>query len=231
MNQEQKWFYGQRIKVTVKNFLKKNISAQYAASRQEALDIVLGMITAGAVVSRGDSITVDQVGIIPELFKRGQNKIIDPLARDAQGQYLLPELEQRKNKAREVFSSDIFLVGTNAVTMDGKLVNIDAWGNRVAPMIFGPDKVIVIAGVNKIVKDVDAALDRIHNYAAPMNAKRHAIKHQRKDFGDLPCAKGGICVDCNHDWRICRYTTIIEGATIREKERISVVLVGEDLGI
>ena len=98
-------------------------------------------------------------------------------------------------------------------------------------MIFGPDKVIVVAGVNKIVKDVNEALERIHNVAAPMNAKRHYLKHHRPEFGDLPCVRTGRCVDCNHGWRICRYTVIIEGAMIREKGRINVVLIGEELGI
>ena len=106
--------------------------------------------------------------------------------------------------ARETFSSDIFLVGTNAVTLDGKLVNTDAWGNRVLAIIFGPEKVIVVVGVNKIVKDIKEALERIKKITAPMNAKRHFLKHHRQEFGELPCVRTGDCVDCNHDWRICR---------------------------
>ena len=98
-------------------------------------------------------------------------------------------------------------------------------------MIFGPEKVIVVAGVNKIVKDVDEALERIHNIAAPMNAKRHYIKHHTVEFGDLPCVRTGSCVDCSHAHRICRYTVIIEGVMVREKGRINVVIVGEELGI
>jgi hypothetical protein len=104
-------------------------------------------------------------------------------------------------------------------------------GNRVAATIFGPEKVVVVVGANKIVKSVDEALERINNYAAPMNAKRHALKHGRDDFADLPCARTGICVDCNHPWRMCRYTVIIEGSMLREKGRINIVLVGEELGI
>ena len=166
-------------------------------------------------------------GLSPTEYKITYNpSTVKPIMRQT-----LNEIEQRRKIAQEVFTADIFLVGTNAITLDGKLVNIDAWGNRVAAMVFGPDKVIIVAGVNKIVKDVNEALERIHNYAAPLNAKRHSLKHQRKDFGDLPCARTGICVDCNHDWRICRYTVIIEGAMIREKGRINIVLVGETLGI
>jgi hypothetical protein len=230
LNEEKKWLYEQHAKIAVKNLQKKNICAQYVATRQEGLTTVLEMIPMGATVARGDSVTIDQLGIIPELNKRG-HKIIDPLERAADGSYLFPNIGDRKKLAREIFSADIFLVSTNAVTLDGKLVNTDAWGNRVSAMIFGPEKVIIVAGINKIVKNVNEALERIRKVAAPMNAKRHALKHHRQDFGALPCAITGECVDCNQDWRLCRYTTIIEGTMIREKGRINVVLVGEELGI
>ena len=98
-------------------------------------------------------------------------------------------------------------------------------------MVFGPEKVIVVVGVNKIVKDVDEALERIHGVAAPINAKRHYLKHHRPELGDLPCVRTGRCVDCNHEERICRYTVIIEGTKLPQKGRINVVLVGEELGI
>lgn len=231
ISREKKWFYKERARIVVANLKKKNMNGQYVSSRQEALSIVLEMIPPGAVVARGDSITIDQIGIIPELRQRNQNAILYPLDRDADGFYIIAEREQRQAVARETFFSDVFLVGTNSVTLDGKLVNTDGWGNRVTPMIFGPQKVIVVAGVNKIVKDVNEALERIQQVAAPMNAKRHYLKHHMPEFGDLPCVRTGRCVDCNHDWRICRYTVIIEGAMIQEKGRINVVLVGEELGI
>ena len=123
------------------------------------------------------------------------------------------------------------MVGSNAVTLDGKLVNTDGRGNRVAPMIYGPDRVIVVAGANKLVNDMEEALLRIRQIAAPVNVRRHYIKHNNPHFGELPCARTGSCADCNHDWRICRYTVIIEGAMPWERGRINVVLVGEELGI
>jgi hypothetical protein len=132
---------------------------------------------------------------------------------------------------REAFSCDVFLAGTNAVTMDGKLVNTDGLGNRVSAMIFGPEKVILVVGANKIVKNLDEAMERIREVCAPMNARRHFLKHHSSEFGDLPCVRTGKCIDCNHDWKICNYTVIIEGAMAREKGRINVVLVGEELGI
>jgi len=132
---------------------------------------------------------------------------------------------------RQAFLADIFLTGTNAITLDGKLVNVDGNGNRVAPAIFGPDKVIVVAGVNKIVRNVDEAIKRINEIAAPLNARRHFVKHQRAEFGTLPCVRTGTCVDCAHELRICRYTVIIAGTSTRDKGRINVVLVGEELGL
>ncbi len=228
---ERRWFYEERAKMVIASLKKRNINAQYTESREEALSVVLGMIPEGAIVARGDSVSLDQVGVIPELRKRNQNTIIDPLERDANGFYIIAEREQRLCLEREAFTSDVFLTGTNAVTLDGKLVNIDGHGNRVSAMVFGPEKVIVVVGVNKIVKDVNEALERIHEVAAPINAKRHYLKHHEEELGDLPCVRTGRCVDCNHDWRICRYTVIIEGSMILDKGRINVVLIGEELGI
>lgn len=231
ISREMKWFYEERARRVVNSLQNNNINAQYVPDREAALKSVLAMIPPGVVVARGDSISLDQIGVIPELQKRGLNKLIYPLERDTAGEYIFPEREQRYDVARETFSADIFLVGTNAITFDGKLVNIDGIGNRVAPMVFGPKKVIVVVGVNKIAKDVDEALERVRSVAAPMNAMRHFLKHQRPEFEDLPCVKTGRCIDCKHPSRICRYTVIIEGATIRDKGRINVVLVGEELGL
>jgi len=230
MSAERKWFYEERARVVVTSLRKKNINAQYVPTRAEALSAVLEMIPDGATVVRSDSVSVDQVGIIPELKKRNQNKVINPYEWDAEG-FFAAEAKERRRMQREAFSCDVFLAGTNAVTLDGKLVNTDGLGNRVSAMIFGPGKVILVIGVNKITKDVDEALERIRETCAPMNARRHFLKHHISEFGDLPCVRTGKCVDCNHDWRICQYTVIIEGTMAREKGRINVVLVGEELGI
>ncbi|MFC1940898.1 lactate utilization protein [Chloroflexota bacterium] len=230
MSVEQKWLDEKRAEITIENLQRRNINAQYTATRGEALDAVLEMIPPGASVARGDSVSVDQVGIIPGLIKRKQNAVNDPLEWDEDG-YHVYGVEERRQLEREAFLADVFLAGSNAVTMDGKLVNVDHTGNRVAAMIFGPRKVILVIGVNKIVKDVDEALERIHHVAAPMNAKRHALKHHYEELGELPCVKMGRCVDCNHELRICRFTVIIEGSPLRDKGRINVVLVGEELGI
>ncbi len=227
MSQEWKWFYEQRAKVAVAKLQKRNINAQYVSSRQEALSTIMEMIPEEATVVRGDSVTLDQVGVIAELGKRNQKKVTDPYERDAEGFQI--ETERRRAMNREAFTCDVFLTGTNAVTLDGKLVSTDGAGNRVSAMLFGPKKVIIVTGANKIVKDLDAALDRIHNIAAPINLKRHYLKHHLEEAGNLPCVRTGMCVDCIGESRVCRYTVIIEGSS--PKDRINVVLVGEELGI
>ena len=228
---EKEWLYQERARMVVSNLQRKNINAQYTSNRGEALPSILDMIPEGVTVARGDSITVDQVGVIPELRKRNQNYILDPFERNADGSLVVKSTAQMYDMQRATFTSDVFITGTNAVTLDGKLVNVDGRGNRVAAMIFGPKKVILVISANKIVKDVDEALQRIRQIAAPINAKRHYVKHHVQQFADLPCVRTGRCADCNHDWGICRYTVIIDGVMAREKERINVVLIGEELGI
>jgi len=228
---EKEWFYHERARIVITHLQKKRINAKYVSNCHEALSAILEMIPEGVTVACGDSVTLEQLGIVPELRKRNQNHIISPMERDSEGFYLIEDREQRLEMQRAAFLSDVFLTGTNAVTLDGKLVNVDGLGNRVSPMIFGPKKVIVVVGINKIVKDVDRALERIYQIAAPVNARRHYTKHHIPEMGDLPCARTGTCANCNHDWRICHYTVIIDGTMIREEGRINVVLVGEELGI
>ncbi len=230
VSQEMKWFYEERARVVVANLKKRQMNAQYVPTRQEALSAILEMIPEGVTVARGDSVTLEQIGVIDELRKRKQCKFIDTFERTEEGFFVL-DREPRFRMQRQAFLADVFLTGTNAVTLDGKLVNIDGVGGRVAPMIFGPRKVIVAVGVNKIVKDVTEALERIHQVAAPMNAKRHYLKHHGSELGDLPCVRTGRCVDCNHEWKICNITVVIEGTFARVKGRINVVLVGEELGL
>jgi hypothetical protein len=230
LSQEKQWYYKVRAESVVKNLVKHDINGQYAASRQEALASVMEMIPPGATVARGDSVSIDQVGIPEELVNRNQNKLINPLQRDENG-FFFYGTEDRYRMEREAFYADVFITSTNAITLDGKLVSIDGHGNRVSAMIFGPKKVIVVVGVNKIVKDIGEALARIHNIATPINAIRHYLKHNMPEGRELPCVKAGYCVDCNHPERPCRYTVIIEGSGIMDKGRFSVVLVGEVLGI
>ena len=222
--------YEMRAQKAAESLNRVRINAQYAKDRKAALAMVIDMIPEGAVVGTADSMTLVQTGVFSALKKRGKNEIINPFIRDRAGNFVL-EMNEVYELMRRVFLSDVFVIGTNAITLDGKLVNTDGTGNRVSAMIFGPRKVIIMAGANKIVKDLDEAMQRIRNYCAPHNALKHATLYHRTNDLKLPCAKTGICTDCNHPGRICHYTTIIEGVKEEHRGRINVVLVGEKLGI
>jgi L-lactate utilization protein LutB len=214
----------------MENLIHRGMNAKFAADRKEALSLVMEMIPEGASVGTADSATLLQVGVFSALKKRNRNEIFNPFIRGEDGE-LVVKGEARYEIMRKVFLSDVYVIGTNAVTLDGKLVNIDAYGNRVAAMIFGPQKVIIVVGANKIVKDVEEAVKRVHNVCAPLNVTRHVTKHHFPQYQDLPCAKTARCADCIHPWKICNYTTIIEGVRQTERGRMNVILVGERLGI
>lgn len=229
LSQEKKWFYETKAKEVIGNLTKLNMNGVFVADRNEALATAMALIPPGASIGRGNSISVDQVGVFEALEKRGQNKIIDFLY-TTPAHYASYPPEESYRLEREVFFADIFISGTNAITLDGKLVNTDGVGNRVAPMIFGPRKVIIIISANKIVKNLEEAHYRIHNVAAPINSMRHHLKGHFDTTG-LACVKTGKCVDCKSPVRACRFTTIIEGNLPDMKDRIHVIIVGEALGI
>ena len=195
----------------------------------DARDAILALIPPGAVVARGDSLTLTQLGVPEAVKARGQNEFFDPFEVDAGGNWLPADVRDRM--MLDTFAADVFITGTNAVTLDGKLVNTDGSGNRVAAMVYGPKKVILAVGVNKIVENVDEARQRIRDIAAPLNTQRHFLHHHDAPMADLPCVKTGVCADCRQPWRICNYTVIIEGAMAFHEGRITVVLVGEELGL
>jgi hypothetical protein len=180
---------------------------EFAGEADTAAKIVLDMIPLKARVGLGGSMTIRQIGLRDQLIKRGNIDITQPR--------LLPPEERRR------LYSDILLTSSNAVTLDGKLVNIDATGNRVARMIYGPQKVILVIGKNKIVPDVEKAINRIKNIIAPYHGMTMGIQ--------APCAIDGQCTDCKSPGRICNITTIIE-----KKPRMTefaIVLVNQDLGL
>ena len=181
---------------TVIKALKSNRfdPVDYVETAREAAQSVLNMIPPEAKVGMGGSTSLMQLGIIEELLKRGQLTRSRP---------------------------DIYLTSSNAITLDGKLVNTDMTGNRVTGMIFGPRQVIVVAGMNKIVKDVPAALERIKTVIAPGIARNAGLK--------TPCAAEGKCTDCKSPFRVCTVTTIIEAKP--RVTQISIILVGEDMGL
>jgi hypothetical protein len=203
---------------TLASLRRNNFGAVYVSGREEALRKVLELIPTGAVVGAGDSLTLKQIGVFEELERRGY-RVFWPF------DDRVPKSE-RRDVQRKALLTDVFLSGSNAVTVDGKIVNVDATGNRVGGMMFGPRKVVVVVGVNKIVENVERALERIRNVAAPLNAKRI---WEERGWELLPCVKAGTCVDCNAENRICNVTTVME-----KKPRaidVTVVIVGEKLGL
>lgn len=229
------WVAEQRANIAVEAMKRRHFRAQYVPDRATALRTIMDMIPDGKTVFRTDSATLDQMGFVETLRARGTNTLLYPQEKDGQGNNIHghyddhPELYFKLQ--REVFTADIYVTGANAVTLDGKIISTDGGGNRIAPMIFGPRKVILAIGVNKLVDDQDAAIKRIRDFCAPVNVKRHHVMHNRPWYGELPCAQTGICTDCDHPRRICNYTAILENSLPRVADRINVILIGETLGI
>ncbi len=192
---------------------KNNMAGFYVKTKEEALQKALSLIPEGSTVGFGGSLSLDQIGI-KDVLRDGNYNFID---RDKPG---LTEEDLNKIR-REGLLADVYLSSTNAITVDGKLVNIDGSGNRVAALAFGPSKVIIIAGTNKIVPDVDAAIQRIKSYVAPIHARRRDRP--------VPCAQTSKCIDCHVPMRACNIVVTIEGQ--RQKGRITVIIVGEELGL
>jgi hypothetical protein len=206
------------VAVTLRHLRKNNFDVRFAQNSDSAKEVILSSVSKDAVVGLGDSATVRQIGIAEELERRGV-RVLNPFSKELTADS--SKIAVRDSISRQIFSCDVMVTGSNAVTEDGKLVNMDAVGNRAASMIFGPRKVFIIVGKNKIVKDVDGALQRIKNLIAPFHART-------KKFG-TPCARTGKCTDCSATRRICNVTTIVEKRPWRTE--ITVVLVNEDLGL
>ncbi|RJP64114.1 MAG: lactate utilization protein [Candidatus Abyssobacteria bacterium SURF_17] len=200
------------IQKTIEALQANNIECVFVQNKQEALKKALEMIPVGATVGLGGSVTVEQIGLLAEL-RSGKYTVYDQYESGI-------DMEENMRRRRAGLTAHYFVTGTNAVTMDGQLVNVDGLGNRVAAQAFGPEKVILVAGKNKIVKDVHEAFDRLEKIAAPINAKRVNAA--------TPCADTGVCIDCDSPARICNIYTIIRRMMI--PGRITVILVNDSLG-
>jgi LUD domain len=197
----------------IKNLTKRRFEASYAPSAAQARDEVVAMIPAGATVSRCGSMSLVEMGLWEELAKIPGVEIIDPFVPG-----IAPE--EANARRRQGLLADFMITSTNALTLDGKLVNLDGLGNRVAGMCCGPKKVILVVGMNKVAPDLDSAIARVKHHSAPINA----IRLSRA----TPCVETGLCYDCKSPERICNMWSIIEGHLL--ENRIHVKLVGEDLG-
>lgn len=197
---------------TMENLAKNNMTAFYVQNRQQAVSKIAELLKEGELVAVGGSMTLFEAGIIDHL-RSGRYSFLDRYMED-----LSPS--QLDEIYRKSFFTDTYLTSTNAITEAGELYNVDGNGNRVAAMIYGPKSVIVVAGINKIVKNVNEAVERVRRIAAPANSTRLDTK--------TPCIKTGYCVDCKAEGRICCSYTVLGHQ--RKKDRIKVILVGESLG-
>ena len=195
----------------IKNLQRRNFNALYCPTAGEAVEKVSAMIPDGSSVTWGGSMTIRDMGLTEALRKRDLN-ILD---RD-----LTADRDEAQRIYREAFSADYYLSSVNAISEDGVIVNIDGNGNRVAAITFGPKRVILVIGLNKVAQDVSAAVARARSTASPINAARFDIK--------TPCQVDGTCHNCNSPESICNYISIMRNS--HPAKRHIVVLVGEDLG-
>jgi L-lactate utilization protein LutB len=195
-------------KKVMAGFESRNMKAYYAKDKEEALKIALSLIPEGSSVTMGGAMSAHEIGLV-DAVKKGNYNFID---RDA--------TEDKRAAMLAAYDADYFLTSANAVTEDGVMVNIDGNSNRVSAIAQGPKHVIVIIGMNKVCPDVDSAMKRARNVAAPINAQRFGLA--------TPCSKTGACANCKSPDTICCQFLITRYS--RHEGRIQVIVVNDSLG-
>ncbi len=200
------------IRECINNLSKNGFDTHFVEDVYEAKSLLFEMSKPYLTFGIGGSDTVRSIGIVQQLKDAGKivyDHWIEGLTKEQ-------DLELRLMQGR----CDCFLCSANAITVSGELVNVDGIGNRVSAMCFGPKKVIVVAGINKIVPDISSAIKRIKEIAAPLRAKSLGLS--------TPCVKTGKCTECDSPQRICRITTIIHKKPVLTD--LSVIIVNKQLG-
>ena len=192
----------------IKGLQSRNMSGYYATTKEDALKIALELIPEGSTATMGGGVSVQEIGLVNAL-KEGNYNFIDR-----------NEMPDRQAAMLMAFNADVYLSSCNAITEDGVLVNIDGNANRVAALAFGPRKVVFVVGMNKVCDDIDGAMKRARNVAAPTNAQRFGLS--------TPCAKTGSCMNCKSPDTICCQFLITRFS--RQADRIHVILVNDNLG-
>lgn len=213
MNEIRKWHSQTIAEIVVNSLLKNGFRASYYETSGTALKYIDTIIAEYETIGVGGSMTIIRDLKLLERDTMKGKKILN---------HNLPDIsmEEKHEIRKRQQTCDLFMTSTNAITEDGKLVNIDGVGNRVNAMLFGPKKSLIIAGINKVVANVDDAIKRIKRVASPMNARRLNV--------NTPCAKLGYCTNCDSPQRICRVISIIEKRP--NPSNIEVILIGENLG-
>lgn len=206
------WYIDKQIEKTINSLEKRNMKGIFVKDEYELLEVLKDLIQENSIVGVGDSVTLLETGVL-DFLRKGNYVFLDKYRNDITS-------EEKKQIYIQNFSADTFLCSTNALTEEGELYNIDGNGSRVAPMIYGPKQVIIVAGINKLVQNLEEAERRTRNYAAPIDAKRLNK--------DTPCTKLGHCVNCKSPNRICNDFVTISGQFV--KDRIKVIIVAKTLG-
>ncbi|MGG7059210.1 lactate utilization protein [Clostridium tertium] len=212
MDSNLKWINEQRILRTIEALNKNNMNGYLVNTKEELIEKIRELVKENSTVACGGSMSLFETGVIDHLRSERYNfldRYKEGLSR-----------EELTRLFKESFFVDAYFASSNAVTEDGKLYNVDGNGNRVAAILFGPEKVILVVGVNKIVKNIDEAVIRNREVSAPANAKRLNKM--------TPCAKVGYCMDCKSNDKICREFTVISSQS--NKDRIHVIFMNEDIG-
>jgi len=211
MNEQLKWKYRRIVADMAESMGKIGYIVHPADTAEEAAALLWPLVPKGSTVGLGGSTTLADMGV-PDALRAGNWKLID--------RYNTASWEEQMARYREALDADVFVTGTNAITRAGQLVDMDSSGNRVAATIFGPRRVIVVAGANKVVENLDAAFARIREIA-PLNCRR--LKHK------TPCAETGRCSDCMIPERMCNYIGVVNHG-MKESGRFHIILVAESLG-
>ena len=215
-------YWQKRLNVVKKALERNNFEVYLVQDPVGAKDVIIKQIlpkTGARRISWGDSMTVIESGLFDEIKRRTDLEFLDIFEKG------IP-LEDFFERRRQALLVDLFITGTNAVTRKGQLVNLDMLGNRIGAITFGPTHVVIMVGRNKIVADLEAAMDRIKNYSAPANAIRHNAEHPEMN---PPCLETATCSNCTNPMRICNTWTITEKSF--PSGRIKVVLINQDLGL
>ena len=226
-NAIRKDYLRQNCKLAVKNLIKNNFEAHYCDSIEEAKNLVLSLIPDNGTIGFGDSHTIFALDLDAELEKK--NCIAIPhtcavnnyaMENHSPGFEIIGTKEEMREILMQYLVANVFMLGANAITMDGQIINIDGTGNRIAGSLYGSDRIIIVAGANKLVKDLNAGLERIRFVAAQMNNIKYS--------NELACNLSGLCNDCRSEQRYCNITSIIHKKP--DDSDFHVVLIGEDLG-
>ena len=212
MTEPKQKYYNKRGEILVKNLRSRHYDAYFCETKADALAKALELIPKGATVGWGGAMSAKQIGLL-DAVNAGDYNAID---RDKTS-----TPEERKKAMKSCLLADVFITGANALSLDGQMVNIDGVGNRVAAIVYGPESILVIAGMNKVMDTLEAAVIRARTIAAPMNKQR--FPHQ------TPCEITGACGDCKSEGCICNQILITRNS--KPAGRIKVILVGEDLGL